>query len=227
MSIRKWSMAVDFKRWFIFAGWILFSDVDYLDTWKAMEKLIKLGLVRSIGISNFNSEQIDRLLANCEIKPVNNQIEASLQINQKKLTDFCNERNIVVTAYCPLGRPIPAEKKPAFLYDDKVKEIADKYKKTPAQIAFRYLVSDGSLQEDTLEETSGRNSRIYNFQIQIGSIPIPKSVTKHRIEENINIFDFALTDDDLAYLDSFNTGERVIHFLESKDDKHFPFKIEF
>lgn len=124
-----------------------------------MEKLVSLGLVRSIGISNFNSEQIDRLLASCEIKPVNNQvffrqqlflgtkskysfqIEVSPQINQRRLVDLCNSRNIVVTAYCPLGRPIPAEKKPAFLYDAGIKEIADKYNKTPAQIVFRYLVS--------------------------------------------------------------------------------------
>lgn len=51
------------------------SDVDFLDTWKAMEKLVDLGLVKSIGVSNFNSQQIDRLLANCRIKPVTNQVE--------------------------------------------------------------------------------------------------------------------------------------------------------
>lgn len=51
-----------------------FRDVDYVDTWRAMENLVRLGLVRSIGISNFNSEQIERLLASCEIKPVNNQV---------------------------------------------------------------------------------------------------------------------------------------------------------
>lgn len=166
------------------------SDVDYLDTWKAMEKLVDLGLVKSIGISNFNSQQIDRLLANCRIKPVTNQvnsseffgvkisffsclsicfhvslviefdvrnglfskffrcvnnikfqIEASPQINQKKLIKFCQDRDIIVTAYCPLGRPIPAEKKPGFLYDAKLIEIGKKYGKTPAQIVFRYLVS--------------------------------------------------------------------------------------
>lgn len=48
--------------------------MDYIDTWKAMEKLVDTGLVRSIGISNFNSEQVDRLLANCRIRPVNNQV---------------------------------------------------------------------------------------------------------------------------------------------------------
>lgn len=69
------------------------------------------------------------------------QIEASPQINQKKLINFCRERDIIVTAYCPLGRPIPAEKKPAFLYDAKLGEIAKKYNKTVAQVVFRYMVS--------------------------------------------------------------------------------------
>lgn len=55
-----------------------FSDVDYLDTWKAMEKLVDLGLVKSIGVSNFNSQQTDRLLANCRIKPVTNQVNFHL-----------------------------------------------------------------------------------------------------------------------------------------------------
>lgn len=51
-----------------------FSDIDYLDTWKEMEKLVDLGLVKSIGVSNFNSKQMDRLLSNCRIKPVANQV---------------------------------------------------------------------------------------------------------------------------------------------------------
>lgn len=144
-----------------------FSDVDYVDTWKAMEKLVDCGLIKSVGISNFNSQQIDRLLANCRIKPVTNQvsiefysfgskiildhcknqiwkfqIEVSPQINQKKLIKFCQDREIIVTAYCPLGRPMPAQKKPGFLYDTKLIEMSKKYDKTPAQIVFRYLVSD-------------------------------------------------------------------------------------
>lgn len=51
-----------------------FSDIDYLDTWKEMERLVDLGLVKSIGVSNFNSQQIERLLAHCRIKPVVNQV---------------------------------------------------------------------------------------------------------------------------------------------------------
>ncbi|XP_031623205.1 aldo-keto reductase family 1 member B1-like [Contarinia nasturtii] len=178
------------------------ADVDYLDTWKAMEKLVDLGLVKSIGISNFNSQQIDRLLDNCRIKPVNNQIECSPQFNQKKLIKYCQDRDITVTAFCPLGKQNPAENKPAFLYDAKLGDVAKKYNKTVPQIVFRYL-------------------------LEIGTVPIPKSVTPSRIEENISVFDFKLTDDEIKYIDTLNTCERVVPFIESRNDKHFPFGIEF
>lgn len=74
-----------------------------MDTWKSMEECVKLGLTRSIGISNFNSEQVERLLKHCTIKPVVNQVEVNTSINQKRLTKFCNERDIVIVAYTPLG----------------------------------------------------------------------------------------------------------------------------
>lgn len=115
-----------------------------MDTYKAMEKLIESGLVRSIGVSNFNSEQIDRLLANCKVKPVTNQIEVGPSINQKKLTKFCKDRDIVITGFSPLGRPYAADVFPdapklAFL-DARVIDIGKKYGKTGAQVVLRYLV---------------------------------------------------------------------------------------
>lgn len=58
----------------LFFHYPFLSDVDILDTWRAMEKLVELGLTKSIGVSNFNSEQLSRLLANCKIKPVQNQV---------------------------------------------------------------------------------------------------------------------------------------------------------
>lgn len=121
-------------------GQLQLSDIDYLDTYKAMEKLVKSGLVRSIGVSNFNSEQLLRIIENCEIKPVTNQVECSPAINQKKLTAFCKKHDVTLTAYTPLGRPNPEEQKPDFLYASKVKAIAEKYKKTTPQVVLRYLV---------------------------------------------------------------------------------------
>uniref|UniRef100_A0A1A9WTL2 NADP-dependent oxidoreductase domain-containing protein n=1 Tax=Glossina brevipalpis TaxID=37001 RepID=A0A1A9WTL2_9MUSC len=167
------------------------SDIDYLDTWKAMEELVTKGLTKSIGVSNFNSEQLKRIMENCKIKPIHNQLQSPRRY-------LCR----LVTAYCPLGRPDPINKLPTYLYDSKVKAIADKYGKTPAQVVLRYV-------------------------LELGTVPIPKSVTKTRIIENFNIFDFQLTTDDHKILDSFHTGERIIPMDESKHSKYYPFNIEF
>lgn len=106
-----------------------------------MESLVKLGLVKSIGLSNFNSEQIERILSVAEIKPVTNQVECSPELSQKKLIKFCKERDIVITAYRPLGKANAELKHPPYLFDDRVEVIAGKYKKTAVQIVLRYLVS--------------------------------------------------------------------------------------
>lgn len=117
------------------------SNVDYVETWSAMEKCVQLGLVKSIGVSNFNSEQITRVLSMATIRPVVNQVECSPTINQRKLTKFCRERNIQMMGFCPLGHPNIHARTPTYMFDDRVKRIADKYNKTPAQIGLRYLVS--------------------------------------------------------------------------------------
>lgn len=125
-------------------GNLVFSDVDFVDTWKAMEKCVELGLVRSLGVSNFNSEQITRILATSTIKPVTNQVECNPNINQKKLIKFCKDLDIVLTAYSPLGRPHYAADNPtgpqSAIHDNRVKIISEKYNKTPAQVILRYLV---------------------------------------------------------------------------------------
>lgn len=117
------------------------TDVDYLDTWRAMEKLVESGQVRSIGISNFNSQQTDRILSIAKILPVINQVECHPNLNQRKLIEFSAARNITITAYSPLGRPHTQSGKKLAISDGRVIELAQKYKKTPAQIILRYTVS--------------------------------------------------------------------------------------
>lgn len=187
-------------------GSLVFSDCDYVDTWKAMEKLVDLGLAKSIGVSNFNSEQIMRLLENCRIKPVTNQVECSATFNQKKLIEFCKARDIVVTAYSPLTKPHSYAKDPSLpkppLLDPKVEEIGLKYGKTAGQVVLRYL-------------------------IQNGVVPIPKSSNEERIKKNIDIFDFELSSEEMAILDSFNTTQRAVPFAALAGHKHFMFNAEF
>ncbi|CAH1276529.1 unnamed protein product [Diabrotica balteata] len=183
----------------------IFSDVDYLDTWKEVEKLAKKGLAKSIGVSNFNKRQLERILANATIKPVNNQIECHPYLNQKKLIAFCKSKDISVTAYSPLGspdRPWAKPGDPILTEDPKIKKIAEKYKKSSAQVILRYL-------------------------LQSGVIPIPKSVNKNRIQENINIFDFELSAADVAVMDTFDCNGRVCWYVEAIGHPHYPFNDEY
>lgn len=177
-------------------------DIDYLETWKGMEECVRQGLTRSIGISNFNSEQINRLLESAKIAPVNNQFEININVNQEKLIDFCKKRNITVTGYSPLGQPGNSAGIGNKLDSSVVLKIAKKYNKTPAQVALRYV-------------------------FQFGVALIPKSVTKSRIKENMEFFDFTLTSDEMNAIRQLGTGERVAGFPIAKNFKYYPFNIPF
>lgn len=176
--------------------------VDYMDTWKAMENLVDLGLAKGIGLSNFNAKQIDRILKNCRIRPVVNQVECHPGFNQKKLIEFCRQRNIVIVAYSPLGRPISAEKWPPYLYDETVQNVAKCHCKTPVQVCLNYL-------------------------LHLGVIVIPKSVNPDRITENFRCFDFELNPDELKIMDDYHTGERLITFPGMCNHKFYPFHDEY
>ncbi|XP_026332006.1 aldo-keto reductase AKR2E4-like, partial [Hyposmocoma kahamanoa] len=173
--------------------------IDYLDTWKGMEEAKRLGLAKSIGISNFNITMIERLLANCDIRPSVLQVEVNLNLAQKRLVDFCKEQNIVVMAYSPFGSLTSSEGPPPKADDPVLLGIAQKYKKTPHQIVLRYLV-------------------------QRGLVPIPKSFNKARIEENINIFDFELTPEEMDTLSKFNKDYRVVYPSFWQDHPYYPFE---
>lgn len=111
-----------------------------------MEECVKLGLTRSIGVSNFNSKQLTRLLDSASIKPVINQIEVHINLTQKKLREFCASKGIAVTAYSPFGAPgrctgFQPPGPDVNLKAPQVTKIAEKYKKSNAQVALRFLVS--------------------------------------------------------------------------------------
>ncbi|XP_070558014.1 aldo-keto reductase family 1 member B1-like isoform X1 [Ptychodera flava] len=120
-------------------------DVDYVDTWKEMEKLVDEGLAKSIGVSNFNEKQIERVLQVAKHKPVNNQIEVNPYFTRQELVSFCQSNGIVVTSYSSLGAPgnMKTEEDPVLLSDPVVKAMGAKYNRSPAQILLRYPVSRG------------------------------------------------------------------------------------
>ncbi|XP_052871899.1 prostaglandin F synthase 1-like [Anopheles cruzii] len=191
-------------------GETILTEVDYVDTWRAMEKLLTTGRVRSLGVSNFNSEQLTRVIENGTTKPVTNQVECHVRLNQKKLIKFCKDRDIVITAYSPLIRPgaglapFGADSlTPKHPFDDtRVITIANHYRKTPAQVLLRYL-------------------------IDIGTVPIPKSGNPERIRQNLDIFDFALTPEEVLTLDGLQTGERLVKWDSAAAHPFYPFNAEF
>ncbi|XP_013174394.1 PREDICTED: aldose reductase-like [Papilio xuthus] len=180
------------------------SAVDYVDTWKAMEGLVDKGLVKSIGISNFNKKQIDRVVEAARIKPAVNQIEVHPYLNQEKLFEHCKSLGIVVTAYSPLGspdRPWAKPGDPTLMEDERLKVVAAKHNKTVAQVLIRYA-------------------------IERGMIVIPKSVTRSRIEQNFQVFDFQLSADELQAVAALECNGRLC----SMGDVHhpdYPFHDEF
>lgn len=171
---------------------------DYLEVWREMEKLVEKGLAKEIGVCNFNAQQIQRLYDNATIKPAYHEMEFHPSFARYDLVNLCRELKIGVFAYCPLGRP-SEKSEPKFLSDPRVKQIASRHKKSAAQIALR-------------------------FSIQSGATPIPKSATKTRIEENIDIFDFRLTDDEMNFMKTFHSNEnQICKFHFAIGDKFYPF----
>lgn len=150
----------------------------YIDTYKALEKIYQDGRAKAIGVCNFDIEHLERLLNECEIVPVVNQVERHPYFQQQELHDYCKKHNIVLEAYSPLmnGKDV--------LNDQTIKEIAQRYGKTPAQVILRW-------------------------HLQTGAIAIPKSVTPSRIEENFNVFDFELSAEDMEKVAALDKNLRI------------------
>ncbi|MCP1307524.1 aldo/keto reductase [Paenibacillus tyrfis] len=147
----------------------------YKETWKALEKLYKDGLVRAIGVSNFKVHHLEDLLQDSEIVPAVNQVEFHPLLIQQELRTFCKEHQIQLEAWSPLMQ--------GNLDLPLLSELADKYGKTPAQVILRW-------------------------DLQHGVVTIPKSIRESRIRENIDVFDFTLSDEDMARLDGLNQDRR-------------------
>ncbi|XP_071633318.1 1,5-anhydro-D-fructose reductase [Temnothorax longispinosus] len=184
-------------------------STDHLQIWPVMEKQVLEGRTKAIGLSNFNIAQIQRILNNAKLPISNLQIELHVYFQQKELVKFCQNNDISVTAYSPLGSRGLVEKigkgdaVPNLLQNVTVLEIAEKYEKTSAQILLKCI-------------------------IQKGIAAIPKSINPSRIKENFELFDWELEAKDVDKLNALDMGEsaRICDFSFFKGvSKHreFPF----
>ncbi len=118
--------------------WPMPEHDEYVETYKALEKLYHDGRVKAIGVCNFNIEHLQRLLNECDVVPAVNQVECHPYLQQKELKDFCEKHNIYVESWSPLNQG------GAVLNDDIVKQIAEQNEKTPAQVIIRWHLQSGS-----------------------------------------------------------------------------------
>ena len=149
----------------------------FVDTWRAFERIREEGRVRSIGVSNFRAEDLERLGEEAELRPTVNQIELHPRFQQAEQRTWNDEHGIATEAWSPLAQG-------DLLKDGTIETVAAHHDRTPAQVILRW-------------------------HIQIGNVVIPKSATPERIRENFEIFDFELSEDDMAALERLDTGERI------------------
>ncbi|XP_076470621.1 aldo-keto reductase family 1 member B1-like isoform X2 [Babylonia areolata] len=186
-------------------GEIAFADHDLLDTWKGMEDCVNAGLTRNIGISNFNSQQIQRVLDGASINPCNIQIEVNPTMTNEKLINFARSKGMTVSSYAPLGapgRPWKQSTDPCAIEDPVVTGIAKKNGRTPAQVMLRW-------------------------HLQRGLCVCVKSLHADRIHENLDVFDFELSTEEMAQITGLNRDFRLYTEAFTSQHPEYPFNAEF
>jgi 2,5-diketo-D-gluconate reductase A len=150
----------------------------YVDTWKGFEKARDDGKVRTIGVSNFQTHHLDRLLSETDTVPAVNQVELHPHFQQAAVLAYDDRHGIATEAWSPIGQG------KGLLDAPELGEIAQAHGKSAAQVVLRW-------------------------HVQVGTIIFPKSVTPDRIRENIDIFDFELTDDEMQTIKGMDRSERL------------------
>ena len=150
---------------------------DTYGAWRALEELYEAGKIRAIGVSNFYADRMVDFASFNRIKPMVNQVETHIFDQQKTAKEWMDKYGVQIEAWAPFG-----EGRGGTFENPVIADIAEKHGKTPAQVMLRWL-------------------------IQRGVVVIPKSTHKERMEENFQVFDFALTDEDMLAIAALDKGE--------------------
>ena len=172
---------------------------DLLETWKAFESVCDNKHARNIGVSNFTASQIERLCQKARIAPSNLQAECHVYFQQRQLRRYCESRGIVFTAYAPLGSPMSPHRdmeQPVLLDDHIVQELAKNYKKSAAQIVLNFLI---------------------NNKMAI----LPKSQTRERLQENLDVITWSLSPDDAKQLSDLDCGVKYFKYDWAKNHPEY------
>ncbi|XVF44101.1 hypothetical protein PTKIN_Ptkin02bG0093300 [Pterospermum kingtungense] len=162
--------------------------MDFNSVWKAMEDCRRLGLTKSIGVSNFSSKKLADILAFAKIPPAVNQVELNPLWQQIKLREFCKENGIVLTAYAPLGAQGTIWGSNRVLECQVLKEIAREKGKTVAQICLRWAYEQGK---------------------------VVKSFNKDRMQSNLEIFDWSLSEKEVKKINEIHKVDFVVEKIIS------------
>jgi 2,5-diketo-D-gluconate reductase A len=157
--------------------WPLPKIGNFVETWRALEAIYASGRARSIGVSNFQTHHLRRVLDEADIVPAVNQIEVHPYLVQDELRAFDADHGIATQAWSPIARG-------RVLGDPVIVGIAETHGRTPAQVTLRW-------------------------HIERGDIVFPKSVTPSRVAENLALFDFALSDDEVAAISALDRAQRT------------------
>jgi diketogulonate reductase-like aldo/keto reductase len=173
------------------------------EAYRAAEKLLADKRVRAIGVSNFSTKHVDDLMRTAKVTPAVNQIEVHPFFSQRELVGELQRRGIVPQAWSPIGginRYTAGQTGDDPFSNKTIRAIAEKHSKTPAQVILRW-------------------------HIEHGVAPIPKSVRAERIAENIDVFDFKLTPEEVAAIDALDKGVRSGPDPETFSLKVWDFRI--
>lgn len=164
-------------------------DPPIRETWQAMEGLVRAGLARNIGVSNFSSKKLEDILSYAEISPVVNQVECHPYFRNDSLIAWCNHHAIHVTAYSPLGSPDSASmfsrQSQKLMEDPMVCAVAAANGKSPAQVLVRWA-------------------------LQRGTSVLPKSSNPQRIQANADVWDWELSTEDFQAISSLAYQQRMV-----------------